>query len=309
MGKQKRRKGSAAEKKRRDKAKNNQLKAAGKHAAVHPPPSIQETSEAMATRHFNRCRESESWVEEICEIAASRLSPKSSEKLFSFDPHDISLHHECTESCYYHKRIYPDHITAVLSPTEDRRNVHEEREGLGSPTPPQIASNVGNFQKQLYDRKAYGNATARRQTPSDEFVSAALAGDMNQLRQLRSRVDLDCTNSKYGWTAVMAAAGNGHIECLGYLVECKASLDKRDRNGWTAVMLAARSGMLDIVYYLVVKGADLSAGSSNLSTVYSLGHKKLVPAAIRKGLQGRREEIKRRRNPLIDWDHSEVLTW
>ena len=64
-----------------------------------------------------------------------------------------------------------------------------------------------------------------------------------------------------GWTALMRAARNGHTDTVNALAGTHgANVDAVDRNGWTALMLAAENGHTDIVNALAgTHGANVDA--------------------------------------------------
>ena len=59
-------------------------------------------------------------------------------------------------------------------------------------------------------------------------------------------------------TALMKAAGQGHIEIVRFLVEQGADLDIRNRQEQNALMFAAAGGHLAVVVFLIDSGADVS---------------------------------------------------
>ena len=59
-------------------------------------------------------------------------------------------------------------------------------------------------------------------------------------------------------TALMKAAGQGHIEVVRFLVEQGADLDVRNRQDQNALMFAAAGGHLAVVVFLIDRGADMS---------------------------------------------------
>jgi ankyrin repeat protein len=63
---------------------------------------------------------------------------------------------------------------------------------------------------------------------SNDFVAAALCGDLCRLLRIRCQVNIDCINRKWGFTALMAAAGNGHLDTVRYLVTCGANINQQD---------------------------------------------------------------------------------
>ena len=61
--------------------------------------------------------------------------------------------------------------------------------------------------------------------------------------------------NKNGWTALMQAAQNGHIECVRLLIEKEAGM--RDKNGWTALMQASYNKKPDCVRLLKEREKDM----------------------------------------------------
>ena len=74
-------------------------------------------------------------------------------------------------------------------------------------------------------------------------------------------------------TALMKAAGQGHIEVVRFLVEQGADLDIRNRQEQDALMLAAAGGHLAVTTFLIDNGIYPSSPSAPLNYVYSGGPK------------------------------------
>ena len=64
-----------------------------------------------------------------------------------------------------------------------------------------------------------------------------------------------------GHQPIHAAAMNGHVRCLQWLLELGVDRDPRDKMGKTPLQWAAAFGRADIIKVLVAAGADLSANS------------------------------------------------
>lgn len=77
-------------------------------------------------------------------------------------------------------------------------------------------------------------------------------------------------SSSGGWTAVMAAADNGHLEVLKYLVSKKADLNARTRQGRTPLMRASYHGKTEVAQYLIAQGAKVNDTDSNGVTALML---------------------------------------
>lgn len=70
-------------------------------------------------------------------------------------------------------------------------------------------------------------------------------------------VNLDAEN-KYGETALLWAAGRGHIDCVKAMIAAGANLDKKCNQGDTALIAAAGGGHVDCVKALLAAGARLN---------------------------------------------------
>lgn len=81
----------------------------------------------------------------------------------------------------------------------------------------------------------------------------AQAGDLEALTTYVSRVGVGCVNlTDNGRTPLWIAAGEGHLECVKYLVALGADLDKKCE-GKTAVENAMRKGQPHVFYFLKAK--------------------------------------------------------
>ena len=74
---------------------------------------------------------------------------------------------------------------------------------------------------------------------------------------LDSGFDINAADG-YGWTALIAAAACGYLECIGYLCSKGAMINKRDNIGRTALHQAAQNGHTAIVSELLKYGATAS---------------------------------------------------
>jgi ankyrin repeat protein len=106
---------------------------------------------------------------------------------------------------------------------------------------------------------------------------AAAEGQASMVKELASRgADLNARSkvnnwdrqvtaehrAKYmpvgGWTALLFAARQGHLDCAQALVEAGADKDLQDPDGVTPMVMAIVNGHYDIAAYLAVKGADVN---------------------------------------------------
>ncbi|MES2662602.1 MAG: ankyrin repeat domain-containing protein [Pseudomonadota bacterium] len=88
------------------------------------------------------------------------------------------------------------------------------------------------------------------------FRAAAKKGDLQKIRALIGRVDINATG-KYGETALCHAAANGHSEIVLVLIENHADIDHATLNGLTPLLLAAAEGHTNTVVALVEKKAKI----------------------------------------------------
>ena len=88
------------------------------------------------------------------------------------------------------------------------------------------------------------------------------AGDAERLRQLlEAGANVDAKD-RYGQTALMLTARNGHLEAVRVLLECAPDLDHTAKHHLSAVMLAAINDRFEIVELLVEAGAELRTTGS-----------------------------------------------
>ena len=94
---------------------------------------------------------------------------------------------------------------------------------------------------------------------ADDFVSAAAAGEEAKFQSfLQAGIDINVTN-KYGYTALMWAAGQGRSNIVQSLISHGAVVDKTSSDGSTALFFAAQEGRMNVVPLLLAKGASLKA--------------------------------------------------
>lgn len=135
------------------------------------------------------------------------------------------------------------------------------------------------------DRSGQPRALRRRVR---EFVNAGLTGDTDRMRRfLQEGMDPNVRNYACR-TALMRAAGNGHVELVELLLSAGAKVDLRDENCSTALIKAAgRYGNAHIVKILLSKGADVDArdnrGKTALITAAQFGYPTIVRALLDAG--------------------------
>ena len=94
-----------------------------------------------------------------------------------------------------------------------------------------------------------------------KLLKAAKDGRSANVRELIG--DGADVNYNYGWTALIAAAGNGHVDCVSLLLHAGADKDVKDNIELTALMCAATKGRADCTQLLLDAGADKEATDRN----------------------------------------------
>ena len=90
------------------------------------------------------------------------------------------------------------------------------------------------------------------------WESAVERGDAGEIRDLLERGADPDARDRYGQTALMRAARDGHDELARALIEAGAALDVTAKYGLSALMLAALNGREAIALALARAGADRS---------------------------------------------------
>ena len=95
-----------------------------------------------------------------------------------------------------------------------------------------------------------------RQGKSTDGVTAPLTAKAPKVGNVRVVRHLVAWGIDNGATPLYAAAENGHVAIVKYLVEQGANKDKADRHGQSPLFVAAERGHLAVVQYLVEHGAE-----------------------------------------------------
>jgi uncharacterized protein len=126
-------------------------------------------------------------------------------------------------------------------------------------TPLELASNNGN--RAVIDRLlaagADPNSVSREgQTP---LMSASLAGRLGAVQSLLAHgAKVDTAEEWRGQTALMLAAGEGHIEVVGALIEAGANVTAKAKSGFTPLLFAVRNAQVDTMRLLLDHGANVN---------------------------------------------------
>jgi ankyrin repeat protein len=97
---------------------------------------------------------------------------------------------------------------------------------------------------------------------STVFLHAASEGDTPTVQALMANGT--SPNSKLpllGAPAIMLASGEGHLGTVMALVANGADVDQGDVTGWTALHAAAQNGHKDVIVYLLDHGAQVRPGT------------------------------------------------
>ena len=96
------------------------------------------------------------------------------------------------------------------------------------------------------------------QQSREALLKAAEAGDATVIRQLLSggRADLLNAPDSQGFTPLMIAAGNNHLDAVTALLNADAEIDVQNNDGETALWNAAFYEWPKVVDVLLANGAD-----------------------------------------------------
>lgn len=121
--------------------------------------------------------------------------------------------------------------------------------------------------------------------PDVENYAAARTGDVAAICQM----DTSWINEKGndGFTQLILAAANGHLEAVKALLKKGAKIDGRSKNGATPLMYATLMKRLDVVQLLLERGAAVDGKSEHGSTPLCFaaheGYIEVVQLLLRKG--------------------------
>jgi ankyrin repeat protein len=85
---------------------------------------------------------------------------------------------------------------------------------------------------------------------------AARSGDVLQIARLLAQIDALNEKNAKGYSALMLAAYNGHLEASRYLISVGADVNSTDPAGNSILMGVAFKGHKDILQLLLRSGAD-----------------------------------------------------
>ncbi|MEE4299580.1 MAG: ankyrin repeat domain-containing protein [Pseudomonadales bacterium] len=161
---------------------------------------------------------------------------------------------------------------------------------------------------------ARGDREARARRQAMELLAASARGDHVVVEALLRRDVGPDVRSDCGWTPLMEAASNGHVETAAHLLAAGAAVDAADEGGYTALVLAAGNDHVDLVDLLLRHGADVDArerteGHTALIWAAQRGHGATVDLLLRRGadLQLRDLEARTAADRARAGGHDDVL--
>ena len=90
---------------------------------------------------------------------------------------------------------------------------------------------------------------------------------------MQDGADLEARN-EHGWIPLHCAAGvNDNPDVITLLLEHGADVAARSRNGWTLLHYAANANKSDVVARLLELGADGTAKTADVETVWGIAQK------------------------------------
>ena len=119
------------------------------------------------------------------------------------------------------------------------------------------------------------------------FFQSVKAGDYAEVKRLiEAEADVNAQDNN-GFTVLMLASANGHIDVAQLLIEEGADVNAQDKIGATALIVASRRGQTYIVKLLIEAGADVNAQTNDGGTALMFasqdGHTEVVKLLIHAG--------------------------
>ena len=143
--------------------------------------------------------------------------------------------------------------------------------------------------------KIIENIQLKNKDINEDLVLAIINNETEKAKELIKESEVDARDT-YGWTALMYASENGHMEIVKLLLEKGADISIRSRKGYrkgyTALLIAAEKGNANIIEILLNAGADINErinfilkfkGKSAVEIAHKRGHEKLLELLILRG--------------------------
>lgn len=122
-----------------------------------------------------------------------------------------------------------------------------------NPSIPEVGGSAGDSMELFATAPTNPAQTQRDQ--NEELWLAALGGNTGRIRALVEQGADPSFGTRFGETALHAAASRGHLEPLIYLANHGGNINARTSKGWTPLHHAARFGHTEAVRYLLRMGA------------------------------------------------------
>ncbi len=91
---------------------------------------------------------------------------------------------------------------------------------------------------------------------NEDLIAAAKQGKTGEVQVLLLDKDIDVNaTEKYGWTALLWAAANGHTDVVKQLIDKGADVNKKNELDWSALEYAKLNSHTEIVKLLKTHGA------------------------------------------------------
>ena len=110
-----------------------------------------------------------------------------------------------------------------------------------------------------------------------EIVVVAAKGSLSELQEVikAPNIDINESSKENGITPLMASSAAGHLDCVKYLLDNNAEIDKQDNQGRSALFFAIHHNQSEIFSYLISKNANYTLQDINqrniLHTAANLG--------------------------------------
>ena len=115
--------------------------------------------------------------------------------------------------------------------------------------------------------------TTRPHARQDSLVAAAIFHRLSCLNYLLNNgVPVESQSSISGYTALVAAAENGEMDCVKLLIQRGANVNTPDAHGYTPLMMAAYERRLPVVQFLLAHGAEVSSKDKESRSVLTWAH-------------------------------------
>lgn len=105
---------------------------------------------------------------------------------------------------------------------------------------------------------------------NDGLIMSAFVGNKNTLAFFLEKGADPNQADNYGWTALMFASRQGHVEIVDMLFEKGADPNLVNKKDWTALMFASLYGRVEVIEKLLNKGADRDKVNNNGQTAFTL---------------------------------------